>query len=216
VNSDIHKVLKIDLITPSTCLLQVERKDITFRAGQCFSLAPVGLGINREYSIYSGEHDDYLAFLIKIIEDGTVTQAIKDLKVGDRVEIAGPYGEFCLKPNQIKSSQFLFIATGTGIAPFHSFVKTFPELDYKIIQGIRYNNEKYGIADYETERYVACVSQEETSDFKGRVTEYLAQTEISPETITYLCGNRAMIIDAYDILSEKNIGGDNIITEVFF
>jgi len=216
MKSDIYKVLQVDFLTASTCLLRVERKDITFRAGQCFSMAPVGLGINREYSIYSGENDDYLEFLIKIIDGGTVTQAIKELKVGDRVEIAGPYGEFCLKPNQIESSQFLFIATGTGIAPFHSFVKTFPHIDYKIVQGIRHNNEKYGVADYEAGRYVACVSQEETRDFKGRVTDYLTELSLSPETISYLCGNRAMIIDTYDILRENNIGGDNIITEVFF
>jgi NAD(P)H-flavin reductase len=40
--------------------------------------------------------------------------------------------------------------------------------------------------------------------------------EIEEDTICYICGNRAMIIDAYDILRDKNISGNNIITEVFF
>jgi len=214
MNSHIHKIHKVETLTESIYLFRVERNDITFKAGQCFSLAPVGLGINREYSIYSGENDDYLEFLIKIIEGGTVTPQLKKLRAGDSMEISGPYGEFCLDNDKISSSKYLFIATGTGIAPFHSFVKTYPNLDYKIVHGIRYNDEKYG--SYPPAKYIAGVSREETSDFKGRVTDYLLQTEISPETICYICGNRAMIIDVYDILRQKDLGGDNIITEVFF
>lgn len=211
MNSYLHKIIKLELLTESTILLRVERNHINLKAGQCFSIAPVGLGINREYSIYSGEKDDYLEFIIKIVEDGTVTPNFKSLKAGDTVEIAGPYGEFCLDSNKL-NKKHLFIATGTGIAPFHSFVKTFPNLDYQILHGMRYNNEKYAA----TEKYIACVSREETNDFKGRVTDYLKQMEIAEDTICYICGNRSMIIDAYDILRDKNIGGNNIITEVFF
>ena len=211
MNSYLHKIIKLEFLTEFTILLRVKRNNITLKAGQCFSIAPVGLGINREYSIYSGEKDDYLEFIIKVVEDGIVTPNFKSIKAGDSVEIAGPYGEFCLDSNKL-NRKYLFIATGTGIAPFHSFVKTFPNIDYQILHGVRYNNEKYGAK----EQYIACVSREESNDFKGRVTDYLKTMEIAEDTICYICGNRAMIIDAYDILREKNIGGNNIITEVFF
>jgi NAD(P)H-flavin reductase len=211
VKSYTHKIIKLEFLTESTILLRVERNNINLKAGQCFSIAPVGLGINREYSIYSGEKDDYLEFIIKIVEDGTVTPKLKYLKAGDSVEIAGPYGQFCLDSNKL-NHKYLFIATGTGIAPFHSFIKTFPNIDYQILHGVRYKNEKYGAK----EKYIACVSREETNDFKGRVTDYLKNMEIAEDTICYICGNRAMIIDAYDILRDKNISGNNIITEVFF
>ncbi|RKZ71610.1 MAG: oxidoreductase [Gammaproteobacteria bacterium] len=215
MNNYLHKIIKLKFLTESTILLRVKRNDIIFKAGQCFSLAPTGLGINREYSIYSGENDDYLEFIIKIVENGTVTPKFKPLKAGDNIEIAGPYGEFCLDINKLNHT-YLFIATGTGIAPFHSFVKTYPDINYQIIHGIRYNNEKYDSTDYKTGKYIACVSREETIDFKGRITDYLKTMEIAKNTISYLCGNRAMLIDAYDILREKEISGNNIITEVFF
>jgi len=214
MQSAIHKILDINFLTESIYLFRAEKQAVTFKAGQCFSLAPVGLGINREYSIYSGENDTYLEFLIKIVEGGIVTSALKKSKIGDSLEIAGPYGEFCLDKKKVASSKYLFIATGTGIAPFNSFIKTFPQLDYQIIHGIRYDKEKYPEED---NKYTACVSREKTTKhFKGRLTDYLTQIEIPSDTICYLCGNRAMIIDAYDILRQQDINGDNIITEVFF
>ena len=213
MNNYLHTITKLEFLTESTILVRVAKNDITFKAGQCFNIAPVGFGINREYSIYSGEYDAYLEFIIKIIEDGTVTPKFKLLKVGDDVEIAGPYGEFCLDNNKL-NQKYLFIATGTGIAPFHSFVTTFPQLDYQIVHGVRHNNEAFTC--YDKNRYIACISREATDHFKGRVTDYLQQIHIAEDTICYICGNRAMLIDVYDILREKNIVSNNIITEVFF
>ena len=79
-------------------------------------------GVNREYSTYSGEHEEHLDFLIKEVEGGLVSVQLKSLKPGDGVEIHGFYGNFRIKsPDDGRS--YCFVATGTGIAPF-PFVRT--------------------------------------------------------------------------------------------
>lgn len=188
---------------------------VPIRAGQCFSVGPQGLGINREYSMYSGADDPYLDFLIRSIEDGAVSTALQSARVGDMVEIGGPYGDFCLQEST-QSSRYLFIATGTGIAPFHSYVKTFPCLDYRILHGIRLRQETCHAVDYESGRYLACVSRPNDSGTGERVTDRLAREKLAGDEKIYLCGNRAMIVDAIEILRSKGVSGDNIFTEVFF
>ena len=126
---NIYKVLEIEHLTESTFRLRTERPAVHIRAGQCFSVGPKGLGVNREYSMYSGAEDPYLDFLIRRVERGVVSAALRNVRVGDEVEIGGPYGEFCLQES-VSDRRYLFIATGTGIAPFRSYVKTSPSLDF--------------------------------------------------------------------------------------
>ncbi|MGI6756413.1 MAG: hypothetical protein ACOX32_00640 [Bacteroidaceae bacterium] len=53
-------------------------------------------------------------------------------------------------------------------------------------------------------------------DFKGRVTDYLRQNPVNPDTLCYLCGNCDMIHEVFDILEEQGVKSDNIFTEVYF
>jgi len=52
-------------------------------AGQCCTAEVAGRGLNREYSLYSGNNDSYLEFLIKEIEPGRVSTALKACRVGE-------------------------------------------------------------------------------------------------------------------------------------
>lgn len=99
----------------------------------------------------------------------------------------------------------MFISTRTGISPLHSFIYTHPEPDYIFLHSIRHKEEIYEIETYDLERYILCTSGEDTGDFKGRVTEYLFQNPVSPDTICYLCGNCHLIYEAYNILEKQGI-----------
>lgn len=213
--TSLYSVLEVHQLTPQTYILRLERGSLAFKAGQCVNIGLPEAGVNREYSTYSGETDPYLDFLIKEVEHGIVSVALKAVKPGDQVQIHGAYGEFCLQdPND--GRRYVFIGTGTGIAPFHSFIKTHPNLDYQIIHGIRYVDECYGIRDYDPTRYSSCVSRGPGGSFQGRVTDYLHQNPVEKESVCYLCGNRAMINRAYELLRAQGVSSDNLFAEVFF
>jgi len=212
-----YKVLNIRDLSPSTYILRLERKKLNFKPGQCFNLGLKGSGINREYSIYSGVDDSYLEFLIKEVKRGSVSPALRKVKPGDEVTLHGPYGAFTISSDKAKKTLFTFIATGTGIAPFHSFVRTYPDLDYRIINGVRTAEERYEYNDYDRKRLTTCVTRDDCwSGFKGRVTDYLQQHYIDPTQIYFLCGNQGMIQKGYDLLRVKGVSGDQIFTEAFF
>jgi ferredoxin/flavodoxin---NADP+ reductase len=212
----LHKVLEIRNLSTTSYALRIERKKISFKAGQCFNLGLKKSGVNREYSIYSGENDAYLEFLIKEVKKGIVSTALRQVNLGDEINLHGPYGSFVIDPIKIKQVKFYFICTGTGIAPFHSFIRSHLNLDYQIINGIRFLNERYDYDEYHPLKITTCISREKWTGFHGRLTAYLSQIPIDTKSIFYICGNQKMIQEAYVILRKKKVSGNDILTEVFF
>ena len=211
-----YKILNIKYLTDSTFILRLPKSRFKFEAGQHISLSISGDYQSREYSIYSAEDADYLEVLVKEVEGGYFSPKLKHLKKGDMVEIHGPFGRFALDTKKRDTHQHVFIASGTGIAPFHSMVKSNPELNYKIIHGVRYGNEAYEREEYDTERFLLCTSRDDTGDFKGRLTAYLKEAEFDKNSCFYLCGNSDMIFDAMEILKEKGFDRDDVNVEVYF
>ncbi len=114
-----------------------------FLAGQSFGVIPPGLDARgqphklRLYSIASpatGEdgrggviattvkrlidehHDDHRLYL------GVASNYLCDLQVGDRVKVTGPSGKRFVLPADPSRHDFVFFATGTGIAPFRAML----------------------------------------------------------------------------------------------
>lgn len=212
---NIQKVLTLDHITENIFILRTEKPSKCIRAGQCFNVGIPGMGINREYSMCSSPHDPYLEFLIRAVQGGRVSEMLRKLQPGNEVEIDGPYGEFCID-NRDLNEQFLFIASGTGIAPFISFVKSYPHINHQIIHGVRYAEEIF--PEYRgTSRYIPCISYKDNSPTSGmRVTEYLKKNPPGINKTIFLCGNRNMIIDSVEILLDQGVNGDRIYSEAFF
>lgn len=212
----VHRVIGVRELTRTTFVLRVERNHVPCTAGQCVTLGLHGSGINREYSLYSGEHEDFFEFLIREVEGGQVSTELRKCQPGDLVDFDGPYGRFVIERPDDTTRKYLLVATGVGIAPYQSFVRSYPGLDYKIVHGVRWLEERYDRETYARERYVACVSREPGGDYSGRVTGYLQEHPVAPETICYLCGNNAMIAEVYDLLRAQGVPGDNLFTEIFF
>lgn len=211
------KIIGNERLSQSTFMLTVERPDIEIKAGQCFNIGTNEAGVNREYSMYSDANADFVQFLIKEVELGVVSPRIACLAVGDEVELEGPYGEFCIE-NAIDRGDkvFTFIGTGTGIAPFRSFVKSFPTIDYKVIHGIRSREEQYHYNEYQDGAYTSCVSRPTNGAKPERVTDFIKENPINDGSTIFICGNRKMISEVFDICREQGIGGDRLFTEVFF
>ncbi|NOR76115.1 MAG: oxidoreductase [Draconibacterium sp.] len=216
INTNYYKVEKLRSLTDNTFVLTLPKSRFEFVAGQHISLSIKGDYQSREYSIYSAENGDNLEVLVKEVDGGYFSPKLKHLKQNEFVEVHGPFGKFGLDNKKLNTHKHVFIASGTGIAPFHSMVKSNPELDYQVIHGVRFANEAYEKDDYKKDRFTVCASRDENGDFKGRLTEYLKKTEFSKNTSFYLCGNSDMIFDSMEILNEKGFDREDINVEVYF
>lgn len=211
------KVLEINNLTESTYVIRLEKSDFEFKAGQYLVLNVPGEYKSREYSIYSPEDVPYIDLLIKEVDEGEISKELKYLKIGTKVKITGPFGFFVLRDNELtKNNHFTFVATGTGIAPFHSIILSNPDLDYEVIHGVRYGYEAYDSCDYPEDRYKLCTSREHGENYNGRVTQYLKMKGVSKDSIYYICGNSRMVNEVTEYLGQNGIYTENIRTEVFF
>jgi len=94
-----------------------------FVPGQWLSLKHTksdGEEITRAYSIASPpEEDSRFAFCLNRVQDGFMSNFLCDMNQGDEISCQGPFGDFILRPPMRDT---IFIATGTGIAPFRSML----------------------------------------------------------------------------------------------
>ncbi len=210
------QIRQIRFLTESTFVIRFDRDNIQFTAGQHVIVGPKGALNQREYSVYSSEKSDYLEILVKEVLNGNVSHQLKNCQPGDLLEVNGPFGTFKLESKEMYSGKYMFIATGTGISPFHSFVTSYPGIDYTILHGIRETDEAYERDDYDQERYIPCVSGGNVNKYNGRVTDFLPGFKDQPGMLYYLCGNNNMIYDVCRILRMKGVSAERIFTEVYF
>ncbi|MBI5008954.1 MAG: FAD-dependent oxidoreductase [Bacteroidia bacterium] len=210
------RISEVRFLTKNTFIIRFDRVNFQFVAGQHIIVGPKGHLNQREYSIYSGENSEFLEILVKEVLHGNVSVQLKNCKPGELLEVNGPFGSFRLEPYNMFSKKYMFIATGTGISPFHSFVTSFPGIDYTILHGIRDISEAYEMEVYDPARYKPCVSQGKAGSFHGRVTHFLPEYKDEPGMLYYICGNNNMIYDVCRILRNKGVTSERIFTEVYF
>jgi ferredoxin--NADP+ reductase len=211
------KVIGIRDLTQTAYVIRFDRNNIPFRAGQHILLGKKDDIESREYSIYSAEQDNFFEVLIREVKDGLVSKKLRKVKPGEQLNFENPVGYFILKDEDIHTRKFLFIATGTGIGPFHSFVRTYTGLDYKVLHGIKHAYEAFDSQDYDRKRLVRCTSRSRRGDFHGRVTDYLRKHPVEdPNTLCFFCGNVEMIHEAYDIILKQGVPSGNLFAEVYY
>lgn len=113
------------IIAPSVYELRCEKPpEFSFKAGQ-FALFDVPLIDDptniqpRAYSVASMPSESDLRFVIKLVPNGRASRWIKQaLEEGMTIRMQAPFGAFLL--DTACEKPYLFIATGTGIAPLRS------------------------------------------------------------------------------------------------
>ena len=120
-------VERIDVLSYNVRGFQFKLLDppaIDFKPGQFVILRVPqdGKVVKRAYSIASPPHEPGVVELcIQHLEGGIASTYLWKLKAGDPVSISGPHGTFLLK--EPVDYEPVFIATGTGVAPFRAMVK---------------------------------------------------------------------------------------------
>ncbi|MBI3332324.1 hypothetical protein HYZ99_05225 [Candidatus Peregrinibacteria bacterium] len=115
------------LIAPGVYELRLQKPEgFTFLPGQ-FVLFDVPASGNpqdvqtRAYSIASAPSEEDLLFVIKLVPRGRASMWIEErVEPGMTISFKGPFGALLLDRKTDKP--YLFIATGTGIAPFRSHI----------------------------------------------------------------------------------------------
>jgi ferredoxin--NADP+ reductase len=210
------RVIEVRYLTEATYVVRFIKNGLNIRPGQYLVVGIYGKPDAREYSVYSGKDDDFLEILVREVETGTLSKSLHKIQSGEYLEIKGPHGFFMANSQPPGDKKFLFIASGTGIAPFHSFVRSFPDAKFTLIHGIRTIDETYEKESYKHGHYIACTSRDNKGDYHGRLTGYLQHLEIEKDVNVYLCGNSNMIFETIEILRNKGLSNNQIYTEVYF
>lgn len=191
-------------------------RDFSFEAGQVIGIAMEEKGARRLYSICSGEEEAEVHILYKLIDEGYLTPRLTDLGAGDTLWITEPRGEFTDDGNPA-----VWIATGTGIAPFYSMMKSGKAEGKMLIEGNRYLEQFHFYEDFKAilgADYYRCCSGESSEEvFQGRLTTFLEQWDsFVPDIKYYLCGSASMVVETRDLLIKKGVPYQQIISEIYF
>lgn len=202
-------------IAPGVFVLSFKRW-FNFEAGQVVAITTAKPVSPRIYSICSGVKDQDVDILYDVKAEGQLTPRLKQLKSGDSIQVSEPYGNFTTD-----HSKAYFIATGTGIAPFVSMIKSGFIENKTLIHGARQEPYFY-YADFLVDRlkthYIRCCSQcQSTENYAGRLTHFLAgQNNLPLDQKYYLCGMAEMVVEVRDMLIAKKIPYQHIISEIYF
>ena len=202
-------------ITPHVSLLSFKRQ-WSFLAGQNVGIA-INIGDNpRMYSLSGGTEAKDGEIIFDVRPEGTLTPRLNEIRPGDKLLVSEPFGEFTgsKKPAW-------WIATGTGIAPFASMLRSGFSQHKKLIHGGSFSDSFYFEEEFKAalgDNYIRCCSKETGEGlFSGRVTDWLTQQKDIPIDITYyLCGKADMIVEVRDFLISKLVPFENIQSEIFF
>ena len=207
------RVVRARALSATGFELTFARGPLRFQAGQLLVVHGRDTFEERSYTICSGERDDVLQIVYRLIPSGLLTPWLARLRPGDPVEISAPYGEFTLRD---RTRPVIFVATGTGIAPARAFHRTHPDLNLTIVHGVRTAADLFYRDEFAGRPYFPCLSAEAGAGFHGRVTAFCAGHAFPPEAHYYLCGANAMFYDMRDLLAARGVAPGQIFTEAYY
>ncbi|MGY3266399.1 ferredoxin--NADP reductase [Lysobacter sp. HA35] len=182
-----------------------------------YSLATI-----HDHAIGPGEAVD---IAVSYVPGGAATALFESLEIGGTVNASGPFGRFCLMPNDA-NRRYLLIATGTGVTPYRAMLPELERLigergiEVVVLFGARtpeellYGDEFRAFATKHASnvRFVPCFSREMPAadspqahdDVRhGYVQQFLAEFAPNAEgDIAYLCGNPNMVDACFEALKE--------------
>ncbi len=209
-----------------------ELPSLSFTPGQFVSVIEHtnGKEITRAYSIASPRDGNRFSLCLNRVPDGLVSSYLFSLKPGDEVEIHEPLGYFTLRH---PGRRAVFVATGTGIAPFRSILLDYlPRLQVHITllfgvryeRGLLYREELEGLAKQHAGfRFLPTVTRP-TETWTGRTGRVLAHLDEAlavetPEELdtidVYICGLREMVDDVRKELKARGLDRKQIIYEKY-
>lgn len=206
--------------------LGVERLD--FLPGQFTSFTDVigGRPITRAYSVASAPSGtNRFELCLNKVEQGHLSPRLFEMKPGDRMEMRQPLGQFVLRQPPRDS---IFIATGTGIAPFRSILQAHLSASspaFTLLFGVRYESHLLYSDEFEEMalryphfRFWPTLTRPEAGwpGRQGRVQTHLAEALGERRDVDfYLCGLKEMVDDVRGVLKAQGFDRKQIFYEKY-
>lgn len=213
-------------------------RPFAFEPGQYATLGlarPDGSLVKRPMSIASSADDlSEYEFFVRLVPGGDFTPVLWQQRMGDVVQITGPKGRFLLQDD---GHACVFVASGTGLAPFMSMIRTLEARGQRreivLVHGVSrdadlaWREELEGMAARPSSplRYVPTVSRpQQCPDWKGltgRAEDVLASQldryGLVPANATiYACGHPQMIETVAAMAGARGFVKEQIRRELFW
>jgi propane monooxygenase reductase component len=230
------RVEEIERLTHDISRLAIQLtqpKEMAFRAGQYVDIRIPGATASRSFSMANTpSRMDRLEFIIKIYKGGLFSGYLDEhMRVGDEVELVGPYGKFGLREG---AAEAIFIGGGSGMAPLwamvHDMVEQRNRRKVTFFYGARarrdlfYADELHALgAQLGDFRFIPALSEPLPDDAwegeTGLITD-VVDRHVTPEQArngleAYLCGPPPMIDAAIVMLQRKGIPESRIYYDKF-
>jgi ferredoxin-NADP reductase len=221
------RVLRSVALSEFTKHLELEVSGVTrfgFVPGQWLSVktnTPDGEEMTRAYSIASPPSENgHFAFCLNRVQDGFMSNHLCDLAEGEKITFQGPFGDFILRP---PLRDTVFIATGTGIAPFRSMLQWLlaePDRhqgrDFWLLFGARHEPDIYYRDEFEqlagkyaNFHFLPTLSRagDDWKWLRGYVQQHLGEiVGMRSDMHAYICGLDKMVKANRELL--KSLGWD--------
>ena len=236
------RISRWEEIADGLAIVGVEALDepFAFEAGQYATLGLMGdvKLVQRPMSISSSADDtrEY-EFFIRLVQGGGFTPLLWERSVGDAINIKGPKGKFLLQDD---GRRCLFVATGTGLAPFMSMIDTLrgrgQEREIWMLHGVSYEHDlawREELSELAAGaasggfplQYAATISRPGEAQtwhgLTGRAEAVLdahldANELTAANTTIYLCGNPEMVSAVDEIAARRGFAPEQVRKELYW
>ncbi len=201
---------------------------IDFLPGQYAKLKVPGSAEWRSYSFTNVPGEPELGFLIRVLPTGLMSTYLRSARIGDVMEVQGPYGVFFLRPH---AASVVMVAGGTGLGPMLSMLRAMraqrpADVPVTLLYGVNDMGElahlnvldemKHALPGFDYRISVAKPG-EEHMHYHGVVTNLLDMLDVATmaKADFHLCGPPSMIEAARNRLKAMDVGDDRISFEKF-
>jgi len=235
IQQAVTEVAAIDKVTHDLrhlVLDLVEPTELKFFPGQYVDITIPGTEISRSFSMAntSSAESHQLEFVIKVYPDGRFSHFLDtQLKVGDRLDIQGPFGVFTLRDGY--DNDLVFVGGGAGMAPILSLLRSLAAQRSTRKITFYYGARRRRDLCFEDElralesalpnfRYVPALSEPAQHDQwdgeVGLITNVVKRHESDlKETHAYLCGPPPMVEAAMPLLAALGVPDKRIYYDKF-
>ncbi|MGY6128454.1 benzoate 1,2-dioxygenase electron transfer component BenC (plasmid) [Paraburkholderia strydomiana] len=195
--------------------MDVDGAPPVFLAGQYVNIDVPGSGQHRSYSFSSLPGESKICFLIKKISGGVMSTWLESAQPGNKVQLTGPMGTFYLRAVE---RPLLFLAGGTGLAPFLSMLEVLARVNSQqkvhLIYGVTRDLDLVLVEDIQAYTLrlpnftfsTVVAATESVHPRKGWVTQHMPAECINDGDVdVYLCGPPPMVDAVRQYFDENGV-----------